>query len=122
VVRGRADRRPVFDRPPLPQLGVAEQYDDPMAGPARRSIRRVAVGAAGLTTVATGIVLMPLPGPGTLIVLGGLAILRREFPAAGVLLDRIRGRRPQVAAGRTPTEPPAPHSSETRTPRRAPSS
>jgi hypothetical protein len=55
----------------------------------RNLSRKVVVGAAGTATVALGIVLVPLPGPGTVLILGGLAILRREFPAAGRLLDRI---------------------------------
>jgi uncharacterized protein (TIGR02611 family) len=68
----------------------------------RRSlIRKTAVGTAGAVTVATGIVLLPLPGPGTLIIIGGLALLSREFPAAARLLDRAKdaGRR---VTGRTP--------------------
>ena len=52
--------------------------------------RKAAVGTAGAVTVATGIVLMPLPGPGTLVVIGGLAILSREFPVAGRILQRAR--------------------------------
>ena len=40
--------------------------------------------------VLLGLILMPLPGPGTLIVLGGLAYLRREFLWADRLLVRLR--------------------------------
>ncbi|WP_460944974.1 PGPGW domain-containing protein [Okibacterium endophyticum] len=43
---------------------------------------RTSVGVTGATTVALGIVLMPLPGPGSLIALGGLAILGTEFEGA----------------------------------------
>lgn len=63
--------------------------------------RRILVTAVGGTVVATGVVLMPLPGPGTLIVAGGLSILSREYPAAGKALDRVKRlgrRRPGVAA------------------------
>ncbi len=61
------------------------------ASAARRLIRkspradrmyRAAVGVTGGTTVALGIVLMPLPGPGTLIALGGLSMLGTEFETA----------------------------------------
>lgn len=57
----------------------------------RRAIRRnptadlayrVGVGAVGGTTVALGVVLMPLPGPGALVALGGLGILATEFEGA----------------------------------------
>jgi hypothetical protein len=51
--------------------------------------RRTAIGAVGLSIVAVGLVLLPLPGPGTLIVAGGLTVLRREYPAAGRVLDRM---------------------------------
>jgi uncharacterized protein (TIGR02611 family) len=56
--------------------------------PISRTARKVGVGAAGATTVAVGLVLIPLPGPGTLIVLGGLGILGSEFPSAKRLADR----------------------------------
>ena len=48
------------------------------------------MGVAGGLTVVTGIILMPLPGPGTLIALGGLTWLGREFPAAAGLARRLR--------------------------------
>ncbi|MDM4763560.1 PGPGW domain-containing protein [Galbitalea sp. SE-J8] len=56
-------------------------------GVIRRSPRadrvyRAGVGVVGGATVALGVVLMPLPGPGTLISLGGLAILGTEFRGA----------------------------------------
>jgi len=43
---------------------------------------RTGVKVIGGTTVGLGIVLMPLPGPGTLIALGGLAILGTESEKA----------------------------------------
>jgi uncharacterized protein (TIGR02611 family) len=57
------------------------------AASAREAIRRrpkldqayrTGVKVVGGTTVGLGVVLMPLPGPGTLIALGGLAILGTE--------------------------------------------
>jgi len=72
--------------------------------------RRVLITAVGGTVLAAGIVLMPLPGPGTLIVAGGLSILSREYPAAGRVLDRVKrlGRnRPGVAAVGTDHDEPA---------------
>ena len=57
----------------------------------RRLVRKVAVGIAGGAVVVTGIVLIPLPGPGTLIVLAGLAILGTEFEAPKRGADRIKG-------------------------------
>lgn len=43
---------------------------------------RTGVKVVGGTTVGLGVVLMPLPGPGTLIALGGLAILGSESERA----------------------------------------
>lgn len=46
------------------------------------SAYRIGVKIVGGTTVGLGVVLMPLPGPGTLIALGGLAILGTESESA----------------------------------------
>jgi hypothetical protein len=60
----------------------------PHSNPISRAARKASVGAAGVTTIAVGIALLPLPGPGTLIILGGLTMLGQEFPGAGRLADR----------------------------------
>jgi uncharacterized protein (TIGR02611 family) len=60
---------------------------------ARRTIDhpyRVAVGILGTLIVAAGIVAIPLPGPGWLIVLGGLFVLATEFSWAERLLEFTR--------------------------------
>jgi uncharacterized protein (TIGR02611 family) len=51
---------------------------------------RIVVAAIGTAVVIGGIALIPLPGPGWLIVFGGLAILATEFEWAGRLLDFAR--------------------------------
>jgi uncharacterized protein (TIGR02611 family) len=51
---------------------------------------RVVVAVIGTAVVVGGLVLIPLPGPGWLIVFGGLAILATEFEWAGRLLDFAR--------------------------------
>jgi uncharacterized protein (TIGR02611 family) len=58
----------------------------------RRSgpVRKALVAVVGGTVTATGVVLIPLPGPGTLIALGGLAILGTEFPTAQRAVDRAK--------------------------------
>lgn len=53
---------------------------------------RGAVGLVGVLTVVVGLFLIPLPGPGWLIVFAGLALLATEFAWAGRLLDYARGR------------------------------
>jgi hypothetical protein len=52
--------------------------------------RKTVVGVVGGATVATGTALLVLPGPGLVVIAGGLAILSREFPAAGRLMDGAR--------------------------------
>src|SRR6195952_1312763 len=50
--------------------------------PRLRTAYKVVVGVVGLAVVVFGIIDIPLPGPGWLIVFLGLAILGTEFPAA----------------------------------------
>ncbi|MGE3193823.1 MAG: PGPGW domain-containing protein [Microbacteriaceae bacterium] len=61
------------------------------AGATRRAIKtnpaadkayRTGVGVVGGATVALGLALIPLPGPGSLVALGGLAMLGTEFEGA----------------------------------------
>jgi uncharacterized protein (TIGR02611 family) len=58
--------------------------------PAGRVTLRVGTAVVGLAVVAVGIVLIPFPGPGWLIVLTGLAILALEFVWAQRLLAFTR--------------------------------
>ena len=51
---------------------------------------RCGVGVLGVAVIALGIVLLPLPGPGWLIVFAGLAILASEFEWAARLLRYAR--------------------------------
>lgn len=58
--------------------------------PALDASYRIVVGALGAAVVVLGIVLIPLPGPGWLIVFAGLAILATEFVWAERLLRFAR--------------------------------
>jgi hypothetical protein len=49
---------------------------------------RTAVGVTGGATVALGVALIPLPGPGALVALGGLAVLGSEFEGAKKVSDK----------------------------------
>lgn len=51
---------------------------------------RVAITIIGLAIIAGGIVLLPLPGPGWLIIFGGLGLLSTEYEWASRLLGRAR--------------------------------
>jgi uncharacterized protein (TIGR02611 family) len=54
--------------------------------PGGQALFRTLVGLSGLVVVALGLVLIPLPGPGWLIVLSGIAIWAIEFVWARHLL------------------------------------
>lgn len=63
-------------------------------GAERRSglVRKAGVAVAGIVVILIGIPMIPLVGPGWLVVFTGLAILSSEFEWAGRLRDRIRDR------------------------------
>lgn len=82
--------------------------DNPMPAreiPAEPSsvLRKVAVAFVGVVVILIGIPLIPLFGPGWLIVFSGLAILASEFEWAGRLRDRIRARFRTFMGNRTDT-------------------
>ena len=61
----------------------------------RRAARvpyRIVIGLLGVTLTLGGLVLVPLPGPGWLVVLAGLAVLASEFAWAQALLGFVRRR------------------------------
>ncbi len=92
-----ANQRAYEPDKPTPTPGAARRG----ARAAREAIRRnpkadkayrTTVGVIGTGTTALGVVLMPLPGPGALIALGGLSILATEFESAGRARDLgVRG-------------------------------
>lgn len=65
------------------------------ANPTGAAALKVIVGALGAVVIAIGLLLIPLPGPGWLIVIGGLAIWAIEFVWARHLLqftkDKVHG-------------------------------
>jgi uncharacterized protein (TIGR02611 family) len=58
--------------------------------PAGRIAWRAAVTVAGVAVIAIGVVLLPLPGPGWLIIFGGLGLLATEYAWAARLLGWAR--------------------------------
>eukprot|EP00552_Chaetoceros_brevis_P002781 CAMPEP_0197743078 /NCGR_PEP_ID=MMETSP1435-20131217/33697_1 /TAXON_ID=426625 /ORGANISM="Chaetoceros brevis, Strain CCMP164" /LENGTH=63 /DNA_ID=CAMNT_0043333851 /DNA_START=15 /DNA_END=202 /DNA_ORIENTATION=+ len=51
-------------------------------------MKKASVALAGGSMIAVGFPLIPLPGPGCLVIVGGLTVLAKEFPAAQRILDR----------------------------------
>lgn len=54
---------------------------------AKRHIKRLTIGIVGSIVTIVGIIAVPFPGPGWLIVFAGLAILSTEFEWAQRILD-----------------------------------
>lgn len=52
--------------------------------------KRVVIFVIGITIVFIGIALLVLPGPGLLVILGGLALLAAEFAWAKVILNKVK--------------------------------
>jgi uncharacterized protein (TIGR02611 family) len=57
---------------------------------------RLSVAALGFTVLAVGLVLLVTPGPGLLVIIGGLAILAHEFAWAATALDKAKARAAQA--------------------------
>jgi len=58
----------------------------------KRQSKKVLIAIVGGMIVLIGLVLVPYPGPGWLIVFGGLAILATEFEFASKVLDYAKGK------------------------------
>ncbi len=58
----------------------------------QKKAKKVVIGIAGGIVLLIGIIAIPYPGPGWLIVFAGLAILSTEFEWAGRLLTYARGK------------------------------
>lgn len=65
--------------------------------PGYRSARRIAMVVIGFTLLLIGLALLLLPGPGTLIIMLGLALLATEFVWARIVLKRLKRGATQVA-------------------------
>ena len=59
---------------------------------ATRIVYRIVVGLLGVALTVGGLLLIPLPGPGWLVVLAGLGVLASEFEPARRLLDLAHSR------------------------------
>jgi Putative transmembrane protein (PGPGW) len=62
----------------------------------KSAAKKIAVSIIGFSVVIIGIILLPLPGPGILIIIAGLAILSTEFEKADKILTKVRARFEEV--------------------------
>lgn len=56
----------------------------------KKHSKRLAIGVSGVLVVLIGLVLVPYPGPGWLVVFAGFAILSTEFEFAAKALVRLK--------------------------------
>ncbi len=78
------------DAPAPERHGVRGMIDRIRATPTGRIALKIVVGIAGTAIILVGLALVPLPGPGWLVVLAGLAVLALEFPWAKRVLHFTR--------------------------------
>lgn len=64
--------------------------------------RRFAVLAIGLPLIGLGIILIPLPGPGLLVMLAGLFVLSLEFDWAKRRRDEVSAKLKEIIAKNKP--------------------
>jgi uncharacterized protein (TIGR02611 family) len=57
-----------------------------------QSVKRLVVLVVGIAFLGAGFAMIPLPGPGFLVILIGFIVLATEFVWAERALDRVRGR------------------------------
>ena len=57
------------------------------------TLRRIGVTIAGSLLLVIGVLLLPLPGPGLLVILAGLGVLSLEYGWARRLIKKLPGRR-----------------------------
>jgi uncharacterized protein (TIGR02611 family) len=74
-----------------------------------RVLWRISISVVGAVVIVVGVILLPLPGPGWVVIFAGLGILATEYEWARRLLRAVRTRATQLAAkARRRPEPDAP--------------
>lgn len=63
-----------------------------------RILWRIAITIIGVVVIIAGIILLPLPGPGWVVIFAGLGILSTEYDWAKRLLRAARAKAAQLAA------------------------
>lgn len=70
-----------------PALGWRDRI---RARPGGRLALRIAIGTLGFAIIVAGLLMVPFPGPGWLVVFAGLALLATEFPWAHRVLQFVK--------------------------------
>ena len=83
------------------ELETGRREEDERAATASLVVRIARI-TAGSMVALLGLILIPLPGPGFVVLGAGLSILAVDVPFARRLLMAVRARMPQDADGGTP--------------------
>lgn len=67
-------------------------YNDYNMNKTKKAFHKIVILAVGVPVLVLGIILVPLPGPGLLVVLLGLIILSQEFEWADRHVHKIKGK------------------------------
>jgi uncharacterized protein (TIGR02611 family) len=78
-------------------------HEDTVEEAKRHIVWRLARISAGAVVTICGVMLIPLPGPGLVVVALGLGILAQDVPFARRLLDKVEDRIPRHEDGTLPT-------------------
>lgn len=73
--------------------------EETVAQAERNLVLRVLRVGLGVVVVAIGITLLVLPGPGLIVIAGGLALMAQDVPFAKRWLDKVRERIPEDEDG-----------------------
>ena len=68
------------------------------ASPVGRILWRIAITIIGVVVILAGIILLPLPGPGWVVIFAGLGLLATEYDWARRLLRAARAKAAALAA------------------------
>lgn len=99
---GEADRRTRLAEAAVEAEFLTGAHEETVAEAKAAIHVRLARMALGFLVVLVGIVLLPLPGPGWLVIAAGFVILSRDFAWAERTLAIVRRRLPADADGRIP--------------------
>lgn len=80
------------DRAESTPSGVGGWLDRVRAKPAGRLTIKIVIGVIGAALVVGGLIMVPFPGPGWLVVFAGLAVLASEFAWAHRVLEFAKSR------------------------------
>ena len=97
---GRRERFEKFEKAAIEAEFETGRREESIAEAKRHILIRIGRVFLGTVVVITGLLMLPLPGPGMLTIAAGLALLASDVPFARNLLESVRKRLPADADGK----------------------